>query len=295
MTDFTDQLPEDWKDILPEDLKSNGVLSDVTSMSQMAKMAADGRTLANNALRIPSDDASDLDKKEFRADLMQKVPDLMFKPDMESDDSIKEVMMSLGMPKEVAGYELPELPEMIKGNIEGLAGKAHEAGLTKKQFAAIAQGISDDYKTNSDALAGRIEEDRGKLKQEWGSAFDEKVKGVAHFAKQTGFSEDFISAIQSGQVDSINMQAFDSVIKGYEGGAIEIGKQAGNVDAKITPAEAENKLDEIMGNKDHAYYDASSPVHDVAVKNVLDLVRSAEEGKKQSPVDEFRDALQGRG
>ncbi len=295
MSEFTDQLPDDWKDILPEDLKGAGALENINSVSQLAKMMVDTKQMVGNALRVPNVDASDADKKEFRDDLMQKVPDLMFKPDMESEDSIKEIMKTLGMPDNVEGYELPDLPDTIKGNVEGLASKALDAGLTKKQFGAIAQGIADDYQTNSDAMLGRIEEDKGALKQAWGSAYDNKVKSVAHFAKQTGFSEDFVSAIQNGQVDSINMKAFDSVIQGYEGGAVEIGRQANNPDVKITPAEAENKLEEIMGDKDHAYYDASSPVHDVAVQKVLELVRYAEAGKKQSAVDEFRDALQGRG
>ncbi len=110
MSDMIDELPENWKDILPEDIRNNGVLNGVTNLSQMAKMTIDARQYGSTSIRIPSEDASAEDKKTFRDDLMTKLPDLMYKPNMESQDSINEVMRTMGMPETVEGYQLPEMP-----------------------------------------------------------------------------------------------------------------------------------------------------------------------------------------
>ncbi len=294
MTDetYNGELPDNWRDVLPEDMRGNGVLETVKNISTLAKMAVDGRALASTALRIPSEDAKDEDKKAFRNDLMKKLPDLMYKPDLESQDSINEVMNTLGRPETVEGYQLPDIPDSIKESISGLTQKAHEVGLTNKQLGALTDTILTDYKTNSDQAYGQLEEQKQALKTEWGAAYDKKVETVAHFAKQTGFSEDFVSAINNGQVDVTNMKAFDNVIQGYEGGAVEIGRQPTNPDYIMTPGEADTQLNELMGNRDHAYWHPEDPNHKTAVAKVLELAELAETGEK-TEVEAFRDSLMG--
>lgn len=291
MIDENGNLQDGWKGVLPEDLQGSGVLDTVENITQLAKMAVDGRQLASTSIRVPNADAAEDAKKTFREDLMKKVPDLMFKPQADNPDSFKETMKVLGMPDAVDGYELPELPDPIADNIKGLAGKAHEAGLTKSQFSQITDGILEDFKANTEAAVGRIEQERSALKGEWGDAFDQKVETVAHFAKQTGFTDDFVEAVKQGQLSSTDMKAMDNVIKGYEGGAVEIGRQAGNPDVRMTPDEAEGKLDEIMSNKEHAFWDAANPTHDAAVKKVVELTGIADSGREKTEVDRFREAL----
>jgi len=115
--EFDGNLPDDWKQALPEDMRSNGVLDTVKHIETLAKMAIDGRTLATNALRIPSSDASDEDQKAFRDDLMTKLPELMYKPDLDSPESLTQTMKVLGMPDNAEGYELPDMPDPIKDNM----------------------------------------------------------------------------------------------------------------------------------------------------------------------------------
>lgn len=285
-------LPEGWRESLPDDMKNNGILDTVTSIENLTKMAIDGRTLATTALHVPSSDASDDAQNAFREDLMKKIPDLIFKPDMDSQDSFNRTMKTLGMPDEVAGYELPELPDSIKDNMVSLSETAHKAGLTKNQFSAITHGILDDLKKNTDIAVGSMEEQKSELKTEWGAAYDQKIKTVAHFAEQTGFSGEFISAIRNGQIDATNMKAFDNVIKGYEGEANQIGRQAVNPDIIMTPKEADNRLNELMGNKDHAFWHPEDPSHEAAKEKVLELGKLAETGEK-TEAELFRESLMG--
>lgn len=286
------ELPEGWRDALPDDMKNNGILDTVKSMDSLVKMAIDGRTLATTALRIPSEDATTDVKKEFREDLMKKMPDLMFKPDMENQDSINEAMKVLGRPDEPSGYELPEIPEAIKPNIDALTQTAHGAGLTNKQFNAITDGILSDFKNNTDQAYGAIEEEKGVLKKDWGAAYDQNVKTVGHFAEQTGFSEEFVNAIGKGRIDSTNMKALLNVVQGYEGEAVDIGRQATNPEVIMTPQEADNQLNDLMGNRDHAYWHPEDPNHQSAKDKVIELGKLAETGQK-SEVDLFRESLVG--
>ncbi|MFV2057716.1 MAG: hypothetical protein ACC707_14715, partial [Thiohalomonadales bacterium] len=78
-----DMLPENWRDVLPDDLKTNGVLSGITSISQMAKMTVDARQYGSNSVRIPSEDATEEDRGKFITDIVAKVPTLMVKPNPE--------------------------------------------------------------------------------------------------------------------------------------------------------------------------------------------------------------------
>ncbi|MFV2057292.1 MAG: hypothetical protein ACC707_12545 [Thiohalomonadales bacterium] len=198
------------------------------------------------------------------------------------------------MPDDAAGYELSDIPEGIQENMTNLSEKALEAGLTKKQFGVITDGILTDYKNSGDLAYGEREKDTNLLKTEWGAAYDQKVETISHFAKQTGFSEVFVDAIKGGAVDSENMKAFDNVIKGYEGEAVQIGRQATSPEVIMTPQEADSRLNELMGNSKHAYWHPEDPEHEAAKKKVLELGELAETGQK-SDADRFRESLMGNG
>jgi len=197
------------------------------------------------------------------------------------------------MPETVEGYGLTDIPEALAENFTSLTKTAHEAGLTKKQMQAISTGIISDYETNVNIGQGQIEEQVGALKKEWGAAYDSKVNTISHFAKQTGFTDDLISAIENGQLPPDNMKAFDTVVQGFQGDGVEIGRQPTNPDQVITPEEADFQLDELMSNKDHAYWHAEDPQHEAAKKKVYELGVLAEAGKEVTEVDRFRTALNG--
>jgi len=293
MSEENYKLPEDWRTSLPVEMQSSGVLENVNSIETLAKIAIDGRNFMSTALRIPSAEATPEDQSAFRNDLMTKLPDLMYKPKEDDPESFKAVMKTLGMPAEVDGYELPDIPESMKENMTSLVSRAHSAGLTKAQLKAITGGIVDDYNASTLAQTNSLKDARSELQTEWGSAYQSKVETIKHFAKQTGFSEGFIEAIESGQVDSTNMKALDYVIKGFEGNALEIGRQPNDPSAAMVPSEASSQIDEIMGNKEHAYWQPSDPAHKAAIEKVLELGRIAEAGRVLTDADKLRMALAG--
>ena len=287
------ELPEGWRDQLPEDIKDNGVLDDVSSIDQMAKMIVNGRQLQTHQISIPSEDASPEKREEFLKDLQNKVPDLVY---VGEGADLGNLYDRMGRPKEAAEYQLGEVPDPLKDNFAKLAAKAHEVGVTDGQMKALSETILGDFNENMNQSASQIEASKKEIEREFGEATPEKLKAAAQFAKQVGFDEGFADAIGDGLVGLDNLKAFDKMMDGFESPGPRIGDEAGSSGfTHLTPDQAELQLSEIMDNKEHPYWQGASPAHDAAVKKVVELTRQADAGKTQSETDKFRDALMGRG
>ena len=104
----------------------------------------------------------------------------------------------------------------------------------------------------------------------------------------------FHDFIKEGMTGLANMKAFDKVMEGFGSPGPRIGdEQGGDVFTHLTPAQAEMKLDEIMNNKEHAYWQGASPAHAAAVQKVVELTRAADAGNKPTESEKFRAALYG--
>jgi hypothetical protein len=284
--EFDTSLPEGWQQSLPDDIRDSGVLADVKDISAIAKMAVAGRQLMSDHVRIPGESATPEARQEFIKTMTEKVPELVaVSEDMSMYDK-------LGRPASAEAYDLGEMPADIKDKFGSLTAKAHELGLTNKQMAGIAGTLASDHQVAQDATKAALSAERSAMKEAWGETYDTKLNELKHFAKQTGFTDDFVSAVGSGEIESANLKALDNVMGAYEGG-VEIGNQPGDSNVGITPDQAEKELDEIMGNKDGAYYDVSNPSHKATISRVHELVGAAEAGKKQTESDEFRRSLNG--
>lgn len=286
---FENELPEEWRGVLPEAMRSSGVLESVKTVEGLAKMAIDGRNLASTALRIPSEDASVEDRNAFNTDLMAKMPNLVAMPG-EGEDA-GAMWDKLGRPADTDGYGIEKIPEQIQQNIASLMKAGHDVGLSKAQMQGITKNIIDDFTSNMSAAVGKQEEDNNKLKGEWGAGYQPKVDIIKHFAEQTGFSDQFLDAIDEGQISSKDMKAFDHIIKGFSGEGVNIGQQPGDANATMTPTEAQTRIDEIMGNKEHAYWNASDPSHKAAIDKIIALGEIAETGRELSETERFRRSL----
>jgi hypothetical protein len=286
------ELPDGWRDELPSEIKESGVLDDIKSIDQMATMIVNGRKLQSNQVSIPGEDVTPEKRTEFLADLQAKIPDLVY---VGEGADLSNIYDRMGRPKESTEYALGELPEPLKDNFAGLTAKAHEAGVTSAQMKAITDAIVGDYTKNLDLQTNQLDESLGAIKKEYGDATDDKLKAAEGFAKQIGFDEGFAEAIGKGTIGLDNMKAFDKVMDGYGSPGPRIGDEFGDSEGRLTPAQAELKLSEIMNNKQHPYWNGADPAHDDAIAKVVDLTRAADAGKEQSESEKFRDALAGRG
>ena len=287
------ELPDGWRDQLPEDIRDNGVLDDIKNIDQMATMIVNARKLQSKQISIPSEDASPEKREEFLKDLQNKIPDLVYVGDGADMNNIYDRM---GRPKDPTEYELPDIPEPIRDNFGNLTLKAHEAGITKGQMKSISDAILSDFNDNMAKQKAFEEENRKALETKYGEAVDDTLESVADFAKKVGFDDSLVDAIEKGSVGLSNVQALEKVMEGFESSGPRIGDDHGSSNTtKLTPDQAELQINEILENKKHPYWDAGSPAHDAALKKMVELNRAADAGKKPTESERFRDALLGRG
>ena len=287
------ELPDGWRDQLPDDIKDNGVLDDVSSIDQMATMIVNARKLQSTQISVPSADTSPEKKKEFLDDLQTKVPELVY---VGEGADMSNIYDRMGRPKEATGYELGEIPDPLKDNMAKLAEKAHGAGVTNAQMKAITETIVGDFNENVDSVNLNLDESKAELKKEYGEAYDSKVKLASEFAKQAGFDATLVDAIGAGEFGLGNMKALDKVMEGFESPGPRIGDVEGDQEfGHLTPAQAREQLDAMLNDKGHAYWDAGNPGHDDAVKKSVELNRAILAGQTKTESEQFRDALMGRG
>lgn len=284
------ELPDGWRDQLPDDIKADGALDTLTSIDQMAAMVVNARKYATNSIRIPGEDATPEKRTEFLADLQQKVPDLVY---VGEGADLSKVYNRMGRPKESTDYKLGDIPDPLKDNFATLAGKAHELGLSEKQLLGLKDTIVGDYTINVNKQALALEESTAEIKKEYGEATPEKLKAASEFAKQLGFDDAFANAINTGVVGLENMKAFDKLMDGFESSGPRIGDEQGATFTHLTPGEAEAKISEMLNNKDHDYWATSGPAHDEAVKKMVELTRAADVGKPMTDSEKFRESQMG--
>lgn len=282
------ELPDGWRDQLPEDIKSNGVLDTISTIDQMATMIVNSRTDLAQSIRIPTDDASPEKKTEFLDTLKNKVPDLVY---VGEGADLSNLYDRMGRPKEASEYGLKDIPEPLVGNFENLSKKAHELGLSAGQLNGLTETILGDFNTSKDTQASKVDEIKGAVKKEYGEATDDHLTAASDFAKQLGFDDNLVSAIKDGAIGLDNMKAFDKVMGGFESPGPRIGGEPGTSRTTLTPWEAEQQLTEMQNNKEHPYNNPGSHLHDEAKKKFVELVTAADAGKKPTETEKFRAAL----
>ncbi len=286
-------LPDGWKEQLPDDIKNSGVLDDIKTIDQMATMVVNGRKLQSNQISIPGEDVSPAKRDEFLLDLQAKIPDLVY---VGENADLNKLYDRMGRPKEATEYKLPDIPDPLKDNFAGLSAKAYELGVTDKQLIGLTDTILGDYSASLNKQAVDMDATNEAMKKEYGEAFEDRKASTANFAKQVGFDDRFVEAVKDGVIGLDNMKAFDKLMGGFESPGPRIGDDPGGDGFDhMTPGQAELKLSEIFNNKEHPYWDGASPAHDAAVSKVVELTRAADKGKEVSEAEKFRDALAGRG
>ena len=287
------ELPDGWREALPENIRDNGALDNIDTIDKMAEMIVNGRQTLSNAIRIPGEDAGPEKRDEFIKDLQSKVPDLVY---VGEGADMSNIYDRMGRPESAADYGLKDIPDPLADNFAGLTAKAHELGLSKGQMQGITEQILGDFKDSSAKQAAALEDAVGAVKAEYGEAFEGKLAASADFAKKVGFDDSLVDAVSKGHVGLENLKALDKLMDGFNSPGPRIGDDQGTNDfVHMTPEQAEIQLAEIMNNKEHPYWVGSDPAHDAAIKKVVELTRAAEAGKPQTESEKFRDALLGRG
>ena len=262
----------DWRDNFGDDYKDNKGLADFKDLDGLAKAYLDTKADNGRSLRLPGPDATAESIEEFNTSLMAKVPGLTAIPGEDaSDDMRSEFFRQLGRPTEASAYKMPDTEEAnMKDGLLKLQEQAFKSGLNQKQYTALADSLMKDYTDNMNAYTEGQNDDYDKLKVDWGAGLTGKTQAILELAKATGAPESMIEAITGRTLDSDTMKWMDGMVSSLSGEGAQMNFQGdGHTEARLTPAEANMQIEEIMAKPE--YWEQTSPLHAALVQKVVDL------------------------
>lgn len=271
-----------WRDNLPDEVKGSESLSKFESVSDLSQAYLNLEKHTGNAIRIPGEDASPEARQDFIDKLQKNAPQLMVKPDPENADAMKEFYQTLGQPTDPKQYEIPEYKD-DQGNVlpldmsqaEAFRDIAMEANLTKAQYSSIVDKITQSNMAAEMEQQTAFIEQAKALRTEWGQAYDDRYRQAAEVAAKTDAPEQLLEMFKTGWVDSSTIKYFHSLAQRFAGEGNEIKNQGSNGPDANAPAEAQEKINEILNNKKHAYWDAHHPEHKAAIAKMVNLQKEA--------------------
>ncbi len=251
---------KDWMNDLPEELQANETLNQYNTAEEAFTGFIETKSALGNSIRIPGENAGDEDRAAFNTKLMDKVPSLMLRPD--NDDA--EFWTSFGTPEDGSGYDVPEGVTLPDGSEVTLREMMHEAKLSKRQAADFLKAMGTRGEAVTAEQAQAVEGAEKALRNEWGSAYDARMKMVEKVEAE------FFA-------DGMTPQAMYKLGKAMMSGESEFSFQPEG-SSGTTPADARAQIAEIDANK--AYWDKSHPQQASLVKKRLELLPLAYPGMK---------------
>ena len=241
-----------WKDSLPEDLKNEKALESIQDIPGLAKSFIHAQKMVGtDKISIPNKHAT--------------------------DDDWNDVYSKLGRPSKPEDYEI-----QINSNssvdtdaLNGFKEAAHKYGLLPKQAEGIINFYDDmtqNYMRDLDAKAeqGRMHAEKS-LKEEWGPAYDSKVKSVGGVVTKY-LNDDFAHMTLS---DGTKVGDHPDFIRAFANIASDLGEDklvTSTGPQYMTPKEIDKQLRELQA-EGSAYWKKNHPNHDAAVQEVQDLMK----------------------
>ena len=254
---------EDWRSMIPEEIRDHKSLAHFTDVGAMAKSYVNAQSMIGaDKLAIPGKHAT--------------------------DEDWGEVYRKLGRPETPDGYELAnEMPEGIEQSDDMLSwfkGAAHEAGLTPSQAQKLLGGYNQFLGTQVGADEGQIQQMREtaevELKKEYGAAYSDRITNGNAAMQEFGSAE--LSEIQlaDGRLLGDHPGIIKMMVNVSEFINSKIGEDvlAGTKSSGgLTPDDARAKLAEIRA-PGTPYWDSMHPEHGFYVQEGLKYQEMANVG-----------------
>ena len=265
-------VSSNWRDTIPDNVKEWDEFKNSDSADKFFDQMSNMRSMIGNSIRVPSEEASDEARSDFYEKVMRKAPDLMRRPDIDNDEVMTDVWGSLGKPETPAKYDLPEFEDyQINDNrAQELKEMAHKANLTKRQFKALANDILGLDRQSQMSVDETVASDKKTLASDWGEAYEQRTRVAATIAEKSGAPEALVNAIKEGKADSGTMKWLYQLSKQMSGEGSPMASMGDQIDS---PADIQGKVDDIMNNQSHPYWDSAHPQHKRAVDNMVAMRR----------------------
>lgn len=263
-----------WKDSLPEAIRSHKTLADVTDVGSLAQQFIDAQATMGTSIRIPGPDAGKDALTNFHAKLSEKVPGLIPTPDPDNAEQMDALYNRMGRPAEAIGYEHPEGVDPTQ--MVEFASLAHSLGLTKTQYKGMLTELVKHTQTRQDTTDADFDKDIRTLKQEWGIVYEDNLQLVQSVMKGTGAPKEFMELAANNKLPATSLKWLHSI--GKQLGSEGINFQKDESTTRLAPQEAKARVEEIMNDTKGPYWDGTHPQHAEYVQRVVDLNRAAAAG-----------------
>lgn len=267
-----------WKDYLSDDLKSDSSIQDFKDLDGLVKSYKSSQSMLGSSIRIPSEDASDEVKNEFYSKL-KEVPGITKLPDFDNPEEVASFYNQLGRPESSDKYEFNFSEDMAVDNesLNQFKELAHSIGLTNEQAKKLAEFESNRYNQYNERLTESKQNAESTLKEVWGNDYNNRLAGAKEVIKMYGDKfPDAVQELVSGPAG--NNPAFLSMLSELYGSLKESGTvnmSNSNLNYGMSAEEAKMKIQDIMGNPSHAYFNDSDPNHKDAVSKMSKLFEAA--------------------
>jgi hypothetical protein len=271
---------ESWMDSLPEDVRGWDEVKNSDSPEKFWGQVANMRKFLGQSIRIPSEDAGTEDWQKFYGKLTAKVPGLMPKPNTDDEAAYEGIFKALGFPEAPEGYKPPEFEQegLDMAPVESFRKVAHKHKLTQAQFEGIVKDMTATNLESVEAQKAAVKENQKKLYEAWGAKFDTNMRLIQGVVQKTDAPPKLVEAIVDGRVDYETGLWLEKMGRALGGEKVILGNDRDPSNNIMTPAEAKERISEIMNNTGHAYWVAHDPGHKAAVKRMLELQTLANPG-----------------
>lgn len=244
------QSVEDWRDTIPEEIRSHKSLQHIADVGALAKSYVHAQSMIGaDKIAIPGKSAT--------------------------AEEWAEVHTKLGRPESPDSYSIETSDDMNTDMVGWFKNTAHQLGLNQSQAETLFNSYNDfvgqySQLNESDAEA-IVQQTEQSLRAEWGQAFDDRVAqgfGVVNTFADESILETQLSdgSLLGDNADFIRLMASvgDFMQQKLGEDTLEGVKTSG----AITPDQAQEKLNELR-RKDSPFWDSRHPEHDFYVQQAL--------------------------
>jgi len=270
------QHPGDWKESLPEELRSEPVIQQTKDIPSLAKQLVHAQRMLGGSIRIPGKDAGQEDWDKFYSRL-QEVPGVARIPTDPSQDQegTAAVLKKLGWPESPDKYQVnvPEDagldPEFVQANLKAL----HEIGLTQQQAQAYMDRLAEQHRNLVMEEQKEEQERQALLQQKFGQALERVQFDAAAAAKQLGGDEAAQALAEAGLLEDPHvLSVLSKAAELLKESGTQLPEHSGQMGG-LTPDEARAQIQEMWNNKDHPLHHSTHPHHQSAVQRYYELHR----------------------
>jgi len=233
-----------------------------------------------NVKIIPNIEA--LAKSYIHAQKMIGVDKISVPNEYTTPEEWANIHRKLGVPQEVEKYKVglkEEYKQLVPdAELNEFKMRAMKAGVLPKQAEEMLNWYAEtsvkQVEAQEQQIVGELKKGIDGLKGKWGAAWDDNISTISSFVKTFG-NEDFNKFINDPVVNNNAgvLEFLHKIAKTIysEDDLSKVRETHVKGSGALTPSEAQQQMNSILGNSDHAYWKKEHPGHSAAIEEVMKL------------------------